>query len=531
AILLAGCILAWAWLRPWIHKLSQSMLWSMLFLATLPLLLRLALLVHCPVPIPTGSDGFGYVLLGDTLAHFRLANPPHALSRFFETPFILQQPTYSSIYPLGQGIALAIGELVFGIQWAGVLLSVSALCALCYWMLRGWVAPPWAFLGGLLSVVEFGPLSYWTNSYWGGAVTACGGCLVFGSLPRLRETGHWRYGALLGAGFAISILTRPFESIFLVIGAGLYFVIATPAKVRLLARAVPIICLATLPGIVLTLAQDKAVTGSWTTLPYQLSRYEYGVPTTFTFQPNPTPHHKLSHQEKIDYEAQTLVHGDGHDTPAGYWHRLVRRIRFYRFFLLAPLYIAFAVFLITAFRSRTALWVLAVLVLFALGTTFYPYFYPHYIAAEACLFLLAAIMGLERINARYIVQAIVIVCAAHFLFWYGLHLTAGIDTAASMNKYDSWDYIDFGDPEGRFAIAHRLATLPGKQLVFVHYGPRHMFHDWIHNAADIDRAHVVWARDLGASENRELLQYFPRRTAWMFDPDVWPPSLKPYRSE
>ncbi|MGH9610152.1 MAG: hypothetical protein ACRD34_10815, partial [Bryobacteraceae bacterium] len=66
AILLAGCILAWAWLRPWIHKLSQSMLWSMLFLATLPLLLRLALLVHCPVPIPTGSDGFGYVLLGDT---------------------------------------------------------------------------------------------------------------------------------------------------------------------------------------------------------------------------------------------------------------------------------------------------------------------------------------------------------------------------------------------------------------------------------------------------------------------------------
>jgi hypothetical protein len=340
-----------------------------------------------------------------------------------------------------------------------------------------------------------------------------------------------RYGAILGAGFAISILTRPFETIFLVIGAGLYFVIAKPAKFRLLKRAVPVICLATLPGIVLTLAQNKAVTGSWTMLPYQLSRYEYGVPTTFTFQPNPTPHQPLSHQEEIDYKSQTLVHGSGRETLAGYWHRLVQRIRFYRFFLLAPLYIAFAVFLITAFRCRAALWIIAALALFALGTTFYPYFFPHYIAAAACLFLLAAIIGLQRIKLRYAAQAILVVCAAHFLFWYGLHLTAGIDTAAAMNKYDSWDYIDFGDPEGRFAIAHQLDALPGKQLVFVHYSPRHIFHDWIHNAADIDRAHVVWARDMGASENRKLLHYFPNRTAWIFEPDVWPPALKPYRSE
>lgn len=542
AVLLAGLLLAWYWLRPWFESLSQSTGWSMLLLAVLPLALRLALLPHCPVPMPSGSDDFGYILSGDTLAHFRLSNPQHALSQFFETPFTLQQPAYSSIYPLGQGMLLALGELIFGVQWVGVLISVSALCALCYWMLRAWTTPAWALLGGLLAVIEFGPLSYWTNSYWGGALTACGGCLVFGSTPRLLKTGDWRYGAMIGAGFSISLLTRPFESVLLFIGLVLYVLIVGPLKTADVpssksaislksGKLAAAIILAIIPAIALTLGQNKAVTGSWTTMPYQLSRYEYGVPATFTFEANPTPHHVLSRQEKIDYEAQAAVHGNGHDTAAGYWARFVHRIRFYRFFLLAPLYIAFAAFAITALRSRTALWILATLAIFALGTNFYPYFYPHYIAAEACLFLLAAIIGLQRLRPKYLVQAIVILCAVHFLFWYGLHLTAGDDIAAFMNKYDSWDYIDFGDPEGRIAVAQKLAASPGRQLVFVHYAPNHMFHDWIHNAANIDSARIVWARDLGPAEDQKLLHYFPNRAAWILNPDVWPPTLQRYRPD
>lgn len=538
AVLLAGLWIAWHWLRPWFYKLSENILWSMVFLAALPLALRLILLLHCPVPAPSGSDDFGYTLLGDTLAHFRLSNPPHALNQFFETPFTLQDPAYSSIYPLGQGIVLALGQLLFRLQWAGVLLSVSALCSLCYWMLRAWIAPPYALLGGLLAVIQFGPLSYWTNSYWGGAPTACAGCLVFGSLPRLCKTGNWRYGAALGIGITISWLTRPFETILLLLGVFSYFVIVRPIGVtyiagpmhRRTATAITAIVLAVAPGVALTLAQNRAVTGNWTTMPYQLSRYQYGVPTTFTFQPNPVPHRALSRQQRLDYEAQSAVHGNGRETLASYWGRLIHRIRFYRFFLLAPLYIVFAVFCATAFNSRIALWILVVLAIFVLGTTFYPYFYPHYVAAVACLFLLAAMMGLRRIKARYLAQAVIIVCAAHFLFWYGLHLTAGNDIASAMGKYDSWDYIDFGDPEGRIAIAHQLAALPGQQLVFVHYAPSHMFHDWIHNAAEIDRARVVWARDLGPAENEKLLHYFSNRTPWLLDPDVWPPSLKPYRA-
>ncbi|MGA7238999.1 MAG: hypothetical protein WBY44_25170, partial [Bryobacteraceae bacterium] len=138
--------------------------WCMLAIGALPVILRLALLGHAPVPAPAGSDDFSYWLLADTLRHFRLANPMHPLRQFFEAVFVLQEPTYSSIFPMGQGLIMAAGWIVLGTPWAGVLLSVGALCALTYWMLRGWTTPGWAVVGGLLAVVQFGVLSYWVNT-------------------------------------------------------------------------------------------------------------------------------------------------------------------------------------------------------------------------------------------------------------------------------------------------------------------------------------------------------------------------------
>ena len=60
------------------------------------------------------------------------------------------------------------------------------------------------------------------------------------------------------------------------------------------------------------------------------------------------------------------------------------------------------------------------------------------------------------------------------------------------------------------------------------YGPQHMFHEWIHNAADIDSADVVWAADLGDAENQKLLGYYPTRPAWLVEPDARPPRIMPY---
>src|SRR5580698_4295980 len=223
ALLLVWSALAWQKFSTHANRLASRTAWSMLILALLPVVLRLAMLHTSPIPTPLGADDFSYLLLGDTLSHFRLTNPTHPMHRFFETLFILQEPTYSSIYPLGPGLALAFGKLVFRQPWAGIAISMAAFTSLCYWMLRAWTKPAWALLGGALAVIEFGPFNHWMNTYWGGALTAAAGCLVFGSLPRLRDRWRIRDAVLLGIGLAIHVLTRPFESIFLGLAVILFF--------------------------------------------------------------------------------------------------------------------------------------------------------------------------------------------------------------------------------------------------------------------------------------------------------------------
>jgi hypothetical protein len=495
------------------RQLAARTGWCMLFLAGLPVALRLLLLPHSPVPVATGADDASFLLLADTLSHLRLANPVHPFHWFFETTFALQEPTYSSIFPMGQGIVLAVGQIITGHPWVGVLLSEAAFCALCYWMLRGWIAPVWALAGGMLAVLEFGPLSYWMNSYWGGAVSGIAGCLVFGALPRLRREYRARDAVLLGLGLGTELLSRPFESIFLLMIVALFLA----PQPRLLSKATPAVVLAVIPAIALTLAQNKAVTGRWTVLPYQVSRDQYGVPAAFTSQPDPVPQRDLTYEQKLDYQTQTQVHDI--EARSSFLQRVGGRVRYARFFLLPPLYV-----LILFVWWRQVLWAVGSILFLTLGVTLYPYFYPHYIAAVACLFVFIAVATLERLPER-VAAPLLMLAAAHFVFWYGLLLYGDDQILASLAPYESWDFINRGDPDGRIGVLKQLSQTPGNQLVFVRYGSFHALNEWITNPADIDRARIVWALDLGAEENQTLRSYYPDRTAWLVEPDSLPPHM------
>ena len=526
AALMAFLLVAWAWLKPWIKQIAERTWFCIALLFALPILLRLTLLAHCPVPAGTGADDFSYLLLGDTLRHLRLANPPHPLHQFFEQVFVLQQPTYSSIYPLGQGIALAFGRIALESFWAGVLLSTGVFCALCYWMLRAWVPPVWSLAGGVLAVLQFGVLNPWVNSYWGGAVSASAGCLVFGSLPRLRRSPRPCYGVLLGIGVVLQIITRPFESLFLTAAAVAFLLFAFRRHLLTAAKPLSITLAVASAGILLTALQNKAVTRSWTTMPYVLSRYQYGVPATFTFEPNAVPHAPLTPEQELDYRAQAAIHGPETDSLRSYLSRLAYRFRYVRFFLLPPLYLAIVACFLNPRRANCA-WAVATIGLFALGTNVYPYFFPHYLAAVSCLFLLLTMQGLANLR-MLISKQILLLCSLSFLFWFGVYLS-GNPKVLPAAEYQSWNYINIGDPQDRIAIREKLAREPGQQLVFVRYSPAHRFQEWVHNAAEIDSARMVWANDLG-SENNLLLQYFPHRKAWLLEPDLRPPALNPYET-
>jgi hypothetical protein len=543
---LAGLLCA-LFARPYVEplaaRLARNTVWCMLLCGALPVILRLALLPHHPVPTPNIADEFSHLLVADTLRHFRFANPTHPLHQFFETFFVLQQPTYSSIYPLGQGLVMALAWNLFGLPWAGVVLSTAAFCALCYWMLRGWVSPRWALVGGLLAGIEFGPLCMWMNDYWGGAFAATSGCLVFGALPRLRERARVRDGVLLGAGMAMHLLTRPYESILMAIGVALYFLPLLRGRTEWTRLVRPSACAALLvtAAIGITLAQNRRVTGAWFTFPYAVSQYQYGVPAPLTFQAPLTPHRALTPQQQTEYEIQHLFPGTGPETPAKYLTRLEYRVHFFRFFFLPPLYLALAAFLMTI-RQYRYLWVLLTLILFTLGLNLFPAFQFHYFAGVTCLFVLMSVAGLKRIGEIQVkglrvgadaAHWLMLLCGLHFAFWYSMHLFDDRNFSIASREYETWDSINHENPERRIAVNQQLAALPGKLLVFVRYYPNHVSQDeWVWNGADIDAGRMVWARDLGPEENEKLRHYYPDRTAWLVEPDFRPmPRLAPYQVE
>jgi hypothetical protein len=521
-------ILALFWrpfIAPFAAKFSRRTVWCMLLMGTLPVALRLILLSHHPVPNPDIYDEFGHLLVADTLRHARLANPPHALPQFFETFFVLQRPTYSSIYPIGNGLLLAIGWTVFGLPWSGVLLATAAFCALCYWMLRGWTTPGWALFGGLLAVLEFGPLNQWTNNYWGGAFSAAAGCLVFGALPRLRNRGLIRDGIMLGLGLGLHLLSRPYESIFLLLCVPLFLGKHYPRKALL---AAALVCL---PALGVTLLQNKRVTGNWTQLPYSLSQYEYGVPAALTFQTAPAPHIPLTPQQELDYRMQRNFH-PGADTAASYFNRLFYRIRYYRFYFYPPLYLALIAF-VCSIRSYRWVCVPAACLLFALGTNFFPAFQFHYLAGVVCLFVLMSVRGLQWITrlpwGKETARILMFFCLAQFVFWYAPHLLEGSGFPLEPLRFDVWNSINHGNPERRIEVNRQLSAIPGGLLVFVRYWPQHPFQEeWVYNGADIDSQRIVWARDLGADENRKLQAYYPGRKPLLLEPDARPPRITLY---
>lgn len=156
---------------------------------------------------------------------------------------------------------------------------------------------------------------------------------------------------------------------------------------------------------------------------------------------------------------------------------------------------------------------------------------PSLFCSLAPLLVLACVVALKLLDKIHgdLVWVVVTMCAAHFLFWYGLHLFGDELTLRAVTAYGGRDFVDDPERQMHHAVASALIRQPGMQLVFVRSGMLHTPEEWIHNRADIDRAQIVWARDLGEARDRKLIDYYGgRRQLWLLEPDAIPPRLRLY---
>jgi hypothetical protein len=497
---------------------------------------RAALVPWFPTPEPRVHDEFSFLLAADTFAHGRLANPPHPFWAHFESIHILTRPTYASAFPIAPAAFLAVGMLLFGSPWMGVILGVGLMCGAVCWMLQGWTAPRWALLGALLWGVRVGVSTYWMNQYWGGAVAAAGGALALGALARIVRKPDWRLSVAMGAGFALLFHSRPYE------GGVLGLVVAATLLVRLAGKGAPargvVLRQVALPLGLLMVALGAAsgwyfysVTGNPLELPYALDRRLLTLAPHFIWQlPRPEPLYNNADMrgfytiwEMHSYDlARNSLRTDLPLKLGTFW-------RFY-FGPLLTLPLVAALLLWRKRQVKMAWMMVGAIILALLPEVWH---LPHYAAPGVCLAMFLVVMGARRLRAvswrgrrwgLYYVRCLPAACVAMLI----AQIAAGPQASHGLPQQTwRWPTADWGRPQ----ILDQLRGAPERRLVFVRYDRLHDPGDeWVYNGADIDGSQVVWARELDPESNVRLMRYFSDRTVWLVEPDRRPPRLVPYET-
>jgi hypothetical protein len=472
-------------------------------------------------------------LAADTFAHGRLANPPHPLWHHFESFHILQQPTYASKYPPGQGLLLALGQVLGGAPIVGAWIGAALLVVAVGWALRAWVPARWA-LGGALLTATHATTVQWGQSFWGGAVAATGGALVIGALGRsmahrrMADAGTPTHnGWWLGLGLSLMAVSRPYE--------GAVFGLASLAVVwRFHWRAVlgpVLLCVAATVGWLGY--YNWRVTGNGWRLPYAAYQEQYGSAPVFLWQHRLSPRHYAhgtfaefyaGNEEQADYRQQQSL-GGFLGGAADKVRRLVAAVLPSRIWYGdggIRRWAAVGVFVagLALVWSRRTWRLLIVGLIFLAGLLVEMWCFPHYAAPALVLVVAAAVEALRRIGSfrwrgrrvgRLPARMVVLLC---------LLLPVVVARTPVL--------LDHVWAAERERVETNLMQ-SGRHLVFVRYGAGHSPHaEWVYNRADLSRAPVVWARETDPARNRQLIESFPDRQVWLLEPDASEVRLSPY---
>lgn len=502
------------------ERLARRGRLSLLFVGLLVVVIRTGLIPILGIPQPRFNDEFSYLLAGDTFAHGRVTNPPHPMWVHLESFHVIQQPTYMSMYPPAEGWVLAVGERL-GHPWIGQILITALMCSALCWMLQGWLPPQWALFGGILAVFRLGILSYWMNTYWAGSVIALGGALVAGAWPRLLRRQRARDAVIMAFGLVTLANSRPYEGFifslpFAVAMAFWLFGRRGPTLKIAVSRVVLPLVVVLAMGSLATGYYYYRVTGSPFRLTYQVNRETYATAPYFLWE-RPRPEPQYHHAIMRGFYRWELTRFERERTVRGFFEAAADKLGSCWRFYLGPIFTLPLIAFPWLLHDRKMRFPLVAMGVFVLGLAVQTWTMPHYFAPATGLLYLLILQCMRHLRLWWrrdqlgaaLVRMIAVVAVGMVALRVGaVILHAQIEPA--------W-------PRGnlqRARIVQELQHTPGQHLVLVRYGPGHdVDAEYVYNRADIDHAKIVWARDMGSAENRELLDYFKPRRVWLLEPD------------
>ncbi|MEM8736227.1 MAG: hypothetical protein AAGG44_18495, partial [Planctomycetota bacterium] len=261
--------------------------------------------------------------------------------------------------------------------------------------------------------------------------------------------------------------------------------------------------------------QNRATTGSYLSMPYQVHEQQYGVAPLFVFgaEKVPTRFAQATVPETVrtyhegwsldSFKSRVGIAGfvKGLGTAIGlivsYWGVGIGLLGTIAILFGAKFSVGrsvFAILMVQLIVSSTVCWV-----------------YPHYLAPITACLLCAAVCLVQRcvrvagradLMRQSAVPAVVLILVQIFgLAWAVVRL--------SRSEHDAW-------AKRRAELAASLKETPGKDLVFVHYAESHNVHqEWVYNAANLPQAEIIWARGERPKWQEQVDQaYGSERLVW-----------------
>jgi hypothetical protein len=427
-----------------------------------------------------------------------------------------------------------------------VWISIGVMCAAICWAL-GYIVPPvWALAGALGAGLQFGIFGLWMNSYFGGAVAATAGAIVFASLLRVKKPGKARSSAAACAfGIILLFATRPFEALVWAAVALWYFLrhvmrnrpASTPAP-GYFATLAPFTAVFLMGASVLAWYNWR-ITGNPANPPYLEYRRIYGTPQPYWWQ-QPITISEFNFPELRDnYLNQRKLYEQRYSAAAIWKAERTRLSHFWKFFI-GPFFTPALLFLPFLYRDRRIRPWLFASIPFILDKATYHAWYPAQNAPATILIVLVVLQCWRHMRAAWRPRRLGVAASRNLIAGLCLAIFLGnLGRAAEpvVAKHlprlpPLWESL-YPAKRLRDDISAILEKIPGKHLVFVKYEPGHCFcEEWVFNGADLQEQRIVYARPVSPESDQGLAEYLSEHSVWVMEPDARPyrlARLSPYQ--